>query len=261
MIYKLTNPAQVDDFIAKNRLTQIHNWRKLCQPEFYTDSLTAPTSLFGREAGSNYFSLTSTDPAFLSNVWERFLQPAEKEGFCLWASSPDARKFYVSQGHAIEQGSVCSLLVYNGKPLPRFDTPYKAEPLRPEDYHIVVENHQFGANLEHITACATQLPTSAIYVGGELASWSLVHLDGTFGPIFTLEKFRNRHLARVVAVDLFEKALKIGLIPCACVIKGNTASEVMCRSVNLEYVRDVCWSWTREVEETEDAAEDKGETK
>ncbi len=79
-------------------------------------------------------------------------------------------------------------------------------------------------SLEEIKKDILYRPSSAVYVGGKIVCWVIVHSDNSMGILYTKEEFRRKGYAIDVTVDLASKIIAEGRVPFIQIVEDNQMS-------------------------------------
>lgn len=150
-----------------------------------------------------------------------------------------------SLGCEIDWHNFCHVYAYkNERPSVDVMDGFEIGALSLEDAAMIDEYYTYKNeySLMQIEEAITERPTIGIRTPeGELASWVLVHPDGTMGIMYTKERFRQLGLGRVATNALINKQLDLGMIPYVHVVHGNEASVSLTQKVGMEHVMEVVW--------------------
>lgn len=148
-------------------------------------------------------------------------------------------------GCEIDWHNFCHVFAYKGdRPKLEEMDGFDVGDLNLEDAPLIDEYYTYKNeySLMQIEEAISERPTVGIRTtDGELASWVLVHPDGTMGIMYTKERFRQLGLGRVATNALISKQMDIGLIPYVHVVHGNDASVALTKKVGMEHVMEVIW--------------------
>ena len=116
------------------------------------------------------------------------------------------------------------------------------EPLREEDAATLAALSDYGHETPYCLDRIRSAPSAGIRIGGELASFMIVHASGDIGMLRTLEKFRNRRLARGVVTAMAEGQAARGREVFCYIVDGNTPSQRVFLSLGFRRAADVVWA-------------------
>ena len=195
------------------------------------------------------FMLATDNVDFLSAFWEN-LPPGEvgfvatprpiadilcRDKVSTWDVKPC--KVYALKGEFVPAANpdgytVESLTLEDAEEVEQYFPLYGAE--RTEDI--------IPKRISYIRESITHKNSACIRIDGELACFCLVHDGGSLGPLHTVEKFRRRGLAKVVASAIIEKQLAQNLIPYVHIYEDNDNSlGLVGKMPGMEYTHDCMW--------------------
>lgn len=178
--------------------------------EIFVDDATAPRGVAVR-AGDFIYCFTEQDDV-LDDICGTLLRKPGQYGLGgVWR--PLAEK--LRQRFAVRWDEPCALYYLPPANLRRELIRHRTEPIRPEDAAVVDRYYTYrdSASLQAIAEAISRRPSAAVYAGGVLASWVLVHDDNSLGIMYTREEYRGRGYAVDTTVALAETLLAAGQIP------------------------------------------------
>lgn len=120
---------------------------------------------------------------------------------------------------------------------------FQLGPVLPGDAPEIDAHHPYRtpASLADIQEAIAQRPSAALRTeAGELVAWELIQVDGTIGYLHVREAYRRRGFAWLLGDVLARLQVQSGGIPCARVLKTNTASQSLV-SRRMRKVAEVDW--------------------
>lgn len=84
-------------------------------------------------------------------------------------------------------------------------------------------------------------PSSMYRVGGEPASWVMVHRDNSIGIMFTREEYRGQKLAYQLSMDIIKKIVDQGGIPFIHVGIDNKVSYSLSEKCGFKAAKTIYW--------------------
>ncbi len=209
----------------------------------WVDNLTAPRMVVN--TGRGWLAPLGRPEAILAKLegMERLsAQMEESEGYLKFSSvSQEAQKALERRRKLIRASPVGMFILEKKDFRPVFST-HRIESLTTEDAKTLAENSPYDQGEEYALARIRNAPTAAIRVGGDLASYMVVHANGSIGMLHTTDRFRGQGLARVVVSALVEAQFARGREAYCYIVEGNEASERVFESVGFKRVMDVYWS-------------------
>ncbi len=121
-------------------------------------------------------------------------------------------------------------------------TSHRIERLKDGDAETLVQNSPYGEERAYSLARIQNAPTAAIRIRGALASYMVVHANGSLGMLHTMARFRGQGLARAVVSALVEKQFARGRAAYCYVVAGNASSERVFERLGFRKAMDVYWS-------------------
>ena len=210
---------------------------------FWVDDLTAPQMAVN--TGRGWLAPLGRPEAVLANLgdMERLsAQMEESDGYLKFSSVTVEVQKAVEKRRKLIRASPVGMFILDKKDFrPVFST-HEIESLNTEDAKTLAENSPYDQGEEYALARIRNAPTTAIRIGGELASYMVVHANGSIGMLHTMDRFRGQGLARVVVSALVEAQFKRGRQAYCYIVEGNEASERVFESVGFRRVMDVYWS-------------------
>ncbi|MCY3823378.1 MAG: GNAT family N-acetyltransferase [Nitrospinae bacterium] len=169
-------------------------------------------------------------------------QMEESEGYLKLSSVPHEVIKAVERRRKLIRASPVGMFILEKKDFrPVFST-HRIESLVSEDAKMLAENSPYDQGEEYALARIRNAPTAAIRIGGELASYMVVHANGSIGMLHTMDRFRGQGLARVIVSALVEAQFARGREAYCYIVEGNEASERVFEAVGFRRVMDVYWS-------------------
>ncbi len=209
----------------------------------WVDDLAAPQMAVN--AGRGWLTPLGPPEAVLSKLeeMERLSAQMERsEGYLKLSSVPIEIQKAVERRRKLIRGSPVGMFILEKKDFrPVFST-HRIESLLTEDAKMLAENSPYDQGEEYALARIQNGSTAAIRIGGELASYMVVHANGSLGMLHTMGRFRGQGLARVVVSALVEERFARGREAYCYIVGGNEASERVFESVGFKRVMDVYWS-------------------
>jgi len=209
----------------------------------WVDDLTAPQMVVN--TGRGWLAPLGRPEALLAKLgdMERLsAQMEESDGYLKFSSlSLDVQKAVERRRKLIRASPVGMFILEKKDFRPVFST-HRVESLNPKDAKTLAENSPYDQGEEYALARITNAPTAAIRIEGELASYIVVHANGSIGMLHTMDHFRGQGLARVVVSALVEAQFARGREAYCYIVEGNEASERVFESVGFKRVMDVYWS-------------------
>lgn len=179
---------------------------------------------------------------------EMVVEIMKNEGYASFGVSGAEFGYYEyaqSNGFTIEWANPCHLFVYDGdKPSDTTPEGFYADVLTPLDAPIIDDYYTYKSDTsldEILEAIETRSTVGIRTSDHELASWVLIHVDGTMGIMYTKEKYRKLGLGRVASNLLIQKQLSNGEIPYVHVVFGNDASIKLTEKLGMKNVVNVAW--------------------
>lgn len=207
--------------------------------KLYVDDLEKPSGVLGRE---DYFSYVVTDSKdFIDMMMADFFSKDGYYGFT--GISTEIVKEILKRDLKEHWRNDCYLYYLpDSVELPTPDP--QVESVQLEDLEEIHSHYEYQSDdsMDNIREDILKRPSSCIRIDGELASWVLIHRDDTMGIMYTKEKFRKRHLAQKLTIDLMHKVRAIGKVPYVQILTSNTASQGLAQKAGLKKVEDVV-SW------------------
>ncbi|MBI2177312.1 MAG: hypothetical protein HYY66_11295 [Candidatus Tectomicrobia bacterium] len=180
--------------------------------------------------------------ADLDALSARLNEGNEDEGLLKLSSVSPALREAVAASRRLVRQSPCGLYTLRPEDFRPFREGPPVESLREEDAPLLAALSEYGHEAPYCLDRIRGAPTAAIRVGGELASFMLVHASGDIGMLRTLEKFRDRRLARGVVTALVERQLARGREVFCYIVDGNTPSQRVFLSLGFRRAADVAWA-------------------
>jgi len=209
----------------------------------WVDDLTAPRVAV--HTGRGWLAPLGRSEAILANLesMERLsAQMEESEGYLKFSSVSLEVQKAVERRRKLIRGSPVGMFILDKRDFrPVFST-HRIESLKTGDAKTLAENSPYDQGEEYALARIKNAPTAAIRVDGELASYMVVHANGSIGMLHTMDRFRGQGLARVVVSALVEAQFARGREAYCYIVEGNEASERVFESVGFRRVMDVYWS-------------------
>ena len=166
---------------------------------------------------------------------------AGEEELLRFSSLPnDARKAVAAKRRLVRENPVGMYTLRKEDFTPFREGP-SVESLREEDAPILAANSPYEEGAAYASECIRRAPNSAVRIEGELASYMLVHRNGSIGMLYTAEKFRNRRLGRLVVSSLVEKQFERGRTVYCYILDRNTPSQRVFTSLGFKKTADVYW--------------------
>ncbi len=209
----------------------------------WVDNLTAPRMVV--HAGRGWLAPLGRSEAIMAKLedMERLsAQIEESDGYLKFASlCVDVQKAIEKRRKLVRSSPVGMFILEKKDFRPVFST-HRVERLEIEDAKTLAENSPYDQGEDYALARIQTAPTAAIRIGGELASYMVIHANGSIGMLHTMERFRGQGLARVVVSALVEAQFARGREVYCYIVEGNEASERVFEGVGFKRVLDVCWS-------------------
>lgn len=151
--------------------------------------------------------------------------------------------YFYNHQLSFEWQNICYLYCYLKPSIDTSVLKYKPESLTLDDSIVVDEYYTYRheGSLKIIQTEISSGVNSCIRVNDELASWSLTHLDGSMGVMYTKEKFRKHGLAVDVTIDFVDKLIKQGSIPFSHIVVENIPSINLAHKLGFERIATVHW--------------------
>ena len=130
----------------------------------------------------------------------------------------------------------CDLYVWNGKPIRR-KPQYAVYPMEAAFAQKVSDGTHYHATLAEVKECIAHRPSAAIYVDDVPVCWCLMHLEKSFGMLYTEPEHRNKGYALEVMTYLTNKVIGLGDVPYAYIVQDNVASASLAAKYNLKRVK------------------------
>lgn len=146
--------------------------------------------------------------------------------------------------YPIKWEEFCHLYYLDEKNLDLSLISHRVDSLKLTDAPIVNEYYTYKDvdSLEYIESCIKERPTSVIRdEDGNPISWAVIREDGSLGIMYTLREHRSKGYAVSVSVDLAKKAFDNGIVPYVHIVKGNTPSVNLAKSIGFKYHCDIVW--------------------
>lgn len=121
---------------------------------------------------------------------------------------------------------------------------HEVDSLNLSDAGIVNEFYTYkeDGSLEYIKKCIEKRPTSVIRdENGNPISWAVIREDGSLGIMYTLKEHRGKGYAVSVSVDLAKKAFNLGITPYVHIVRSNTPSINLAKTLGFKYHCDIVW--------------------
>lgn len=117
------------------------------------------------------------------------------------------------------------------------------EPIRIEDAETVDYYYTYRGEgtLERIRSEISERPSSAVYIGEEIAAWNLLHNDWAMGAMFVKPQYRGLGYAKIAAADLIKKVLAEGMTPYVQVVQTNKASLSLSAKLGFKLSHEAMW--------------------
>lgn len=180
----------------------------------------------------------------LSRLDEMEAMTEESEGdedLLKFSSLPiDAKKAVAAKRRLVRENPVGMYTLRKEDFIPSREGP-PVESLHEEDAPVLAANSPYEEGAAYASDCIRRAPNSAVRIEGELASYMLTHRNGSIGMLYTVEKFRDRGLGRLVVSSLVEKQFERGRAVYCYIVEGNTPSEQIFTSLGFEKAADVYW--------------------
>jgi hypothetical protein len=139
----------------------------------------------------------------------------------------------------------CKVYVLKGEFKQVENTRYVVENLTVPDAEEVDKYYTYRSDdsIYSIRRNIATLDSMCIRIDNQLASWCTVHSeDGSMGPLYTKEQYRNLGLASVVASGLMEKLVRKNIVPFAQIIENNRKSLQLAEEIKgMEYTHECVW--------------------
>ena len=209
----------------------------------WVDDLAAPRMAV--HTGRGWLAPLGRPEAILAKLegMERLsAQMEESEGYLKFSSVSTEVQKAVERRRKLIRGSPVGMFILDKRDFrPVFST-HRIESLKTGDAKTLAENSPYDQGEEYALARIQSAPTAAIRIDGELASYMVVHANGSIGMLHTMDHFRGQGLARVVVSALVEAQFTRGRAAYCYIVEGNEASERVFESVGFRRVMDVYWS-------------------
>ena len=209
----------------------------------WVDDLTTPKVAVN--TGRGWLAPLGRPEAILANLgdMERLsAQMEESEGYLKFSSIPHEVQKAVERRRKLIRGSPVGMFILEKKDFRPVFSSHRIESLKTEDAKTLAENSPYDQGEEYALARIRNAPTAAIRIEGELASYMVVHANGSIGMLHTMDQFRGQGLARVVVSALVEAQFDRGREAYCYIVEGNEASERVFEGVGFKRVMDVYWS-------------------
>ncbi len=209
----------------------------------WVDDLTAPQVAVN--AGRGWLTPLGRPEAVLANLaeMERLSAQMERsEGYLKLSSTPLEIQEAVARRRKVIRGSPVGMFILEKEDFRPIHSTYRIESLKSEDSKMLAQNSPYEEGEAYSLSRIQNGSTAAIRVGGELASYMVVHANGSLGMLHTMGRFRGQGLARVVVSALVEAQFARGRAAYCYIVAGNEASERVFESVGFRRVMDVYWS-------------------
>ena len=169
-------------------------------------------------------------------------QMEESEGHLKFSSVSLEVQRAVERRRKLIRGAPVGMFVLEKRDFRPVFSAHCVESLKSEDAKTLAENSPYDQGEKYALARIQNAPTAAIRLGGELASYMVVHANGSIGMLHTMARFRGQGLARVVVSALVEAQFARGREAYSYIVAGNEASERVFESVGFKRVMAVYWS-------------------
>lgn len=209
----------------------------------WVDDLTAPKVAVN--TGRGWLAPLGQPEAILAKLGdlERLsAQMEESDGYLKFSSVTLEVQQAIERRRKLIRGSPVGMFILEKKDFRPVYSSHEIESLKTEDAKTLAENSPYDQGEEYALARIQSAPTAAIRIEGELASYMVVHANGSIGMLHTMEHFRVQGLARVVVSALVEAQFGRGREVYCYIVEGNEASERVFESVGFRKVMDVYWS-------------------
>ncbi|OGL59498.1 MAG: hypothetical protein A3J27_07405 [Candidatus Tectomicrobia bacterium RIFCSPLOWO2_12_FULL_69_37] len=154
---------------------------------------------------------------------------------------PDLRDAVAAARRPVRQ-SPCGLYTLQEEDFRPFREGPPVESLREEDAAALAALSEYGHEVSYCLDRIRGAPSAAIRLGGELASFMIVHASGDIGMLRTLDGFRNRRLARGIVTALVERQWARGREVFCYIVDGNAPSQRVFLGLGFRRAADVVWA-------------------
>lgn len=240
MLMKTGLTDRVRKFLEKDLLINLNMvgiMENVPEALIYVDSLENPQGVFICN-GYMHYIYTNNDE-FIDEVVGTFL----KDGFFGFSGVEVSIAEKIKSRFKVNWENPCTLYYL---PEERLDLGLIKNPIQPidiKDAAIVDKYYQYRNewSIERIKRDIKERPSSAVYVGGDLACWVLVHEDNSMGIMYTREEYRRKGYAVDVTIDLASSIIKKGKIPFLQIVEGNNMSPGLANKCGFVECGHVTW--------------------
>ncbi len=201
--------------------------------------------LDGSDKGFIYRSgYWNTIYAMEDSIAEELLKNFKPEGEAGFSGVHEKYYHMAKKFHQIVWDELCHLFYLDPKEYIKPTLDHEVCSLSVQDADIVNEYYTYKeeGSLQYIQECIANRPSSVIRdAEGKPLSWALIREDGSMGVMYTLKEHRSKGYALSVSHDLASKAVNLGLTPFVHIVKGNTASVNLAKSIGFKHYCDVMW--------------------
>ncbi len=211
--------------------------------DFWVDDPAAPR--LALQAGRGWLAPVGEAEAVLARLEELeriSAQMEESEGYLKLSSVTAEVKNAVARRRNLVRAALVGMFVLEEEDFRPPASEHRVESLQEAEAETLARNSPYHEGTAYGLARIRSAPTAAIRVGGALASYVVVHANGSIGMLHTEERFRGRGLARAVVSSLVEKQFARGRAAYCYIVEGNAASERVFESLGFKRVADVFWS-------------------
>lgn len=193
--------------------------------DIYVDDQTDIKAVALVSGGKNFseVQITCYDTGFVKSLLEQF-----KKGRYLYFGGVEAKLAEYLRTLITQQWcNPCDCYFYPSKQVLDTKSNFVATSINLKDAAEVDSYYTYRSehSLKQITEEITNRPSAAIYIDGEIASWSLTHFDNSMGAMFTKPKFRKMGLAEIVTKHHLRQLIECGITPYVQIVTDNTASK------------------------------------
>ncbi|MEK6710166.1 MAG: GNAT family N-acetyltransferase [Nitrospinota bacterium] len=169
-------------------------------------------------------------------------QLGAEEDLLRLASLPLPQRDAVAAARRLIRQTACGFYTLRAEDFRPFEGGPPVESLREEDAPLLAQLGEYGESEEYCRERIRGAPSAAVRIGGEPASYMVVHANGSIGMLRTLEAHRSRGLARSVVTALVRRQLARGREVYCYIVDGNAPSERVFLSLGFERAADAVWA-------------------
>ncbi|WP_432405406.1 GNAT family N-acetyltransferase [Wukongibacter sp. M2B1] len=240
MIIRTKKSKAIIEFLKKDLLINLNILgiiENIPETEIYVDDEKNPKGVFIKKDYMHY--IYSKEDSFIDEIAKNFF----KEGFFGFAGVEKSIAKKIKDKFQLHWENPCTLYYLPEGNLNLDLIKNEVHSINMEDVETVNKYYEYSNSnsLEAIRRDIEDRPSSAIYVGGEILSWVLVHEDNSMGIMYTKEGHRKKGYAVDVSIDLADKIIRNGKIPYLQIVEKNNMSPGLAKKCGFVECGQVTW--------------------